>query len=491
MLRTLYAKLALVLCVLFCLIGGVFLVAALYAAHLYQQEVVQRLNRDLAGYIVKEHVLMSDDEVNQAGLEELFHTLMIINPSVELYLLDPEGRVLAYSAAPGKVQREQVSLAPVASLLGGTTRLPVLGDDPRSADRRKAFSVAPIETDGRRQGYIYAILGGEQVDDIVGLLRNSYIMRWSAAGVAAALVFALAAGLLVFALLTRRLRSLSQAMEAFKRSDFSRELAYEPGRSSDEIDRLGLTFTGMAERIGSQLARLRDTDALRRELVANVSHDLRTPLSSLKGYLETLLLKDASLSEAERCRYLETASRHAERLSRLVEELFELAKLDAREIQPHVEPFSLGELIQDVMQKFRLRAREQGIQIEVDMAPDAPFAAADIGMIERVLDNLIENALQHTPAGGTIRLALETRGDHVRVKVADTGRGIPAEDLPHIFERFYRKDPEAGGHGGAGLGLAIAQRIVELHGGRLSVDSAQSRGSVFGFDLPTHDFARP
>ena len=493
MFRTLYARLALVLFLLFCLVGGVFLISALYSAHMYQQEVAQRLNRDLAGYIVKEHVLMRDGQANEAELEHLFHTLMIINPSLELYLLGPQGQVLSYSAAPGKVQRQQVSLEPVEQLLGGEHQLPVLGDDPRSSDRNKAFSAAPIVVDGQRQGYIYAILGGEQVDHVTDLLGSSYILRWSAVGLAAALLFALLAGLAVFALLTRRLRRLSQAMETFKQNDFTRPVSYRPEsqHAADDIDRIGLTFASMAERIQEQMTQLRETDSLRRELVANVSHDLRTPLASLEGYLETLLLKEDTLTAEERKRYLAIAGRHAKRLSKLVLELFELAKLDARELKPHTEPFSPAELLHDVMQKYQLRAREQGVDIVVDRVPDAAFAEADIGMIERVLDNLIENALRHTPAGGTIRLSVSVAGDHVTVKVADTGCGIPAEALPHVFKRFYRTTSESDGTArGAGLGLAIAQRIVELHGGRISVESVIDSGSVFGIDLPVHDFTR-
>ena len=493
MLRTLYAKLALALFMLFCLVGGIFLVAALYSAHMYQQEVAQRLNRDLAGYIVDEHVLLQDGKVNQDGLEALFHDLMIINPSLEFYLLGADGKVLSYSAAPGKVVREQVGMGPVLKLLEGNPTLPVLGDDPRHHERQKAFSVAPIVSNGKLQGYIYAILGSEQVDHITELLAQSFIMRWSALAVGAALVFALVAGLLVFAFLTRRLRSLSRDMEAFRRQNFTAPVPcpVQGGKVSDEIDRLGISFAEMARHIHAQMERLRETDSLRRELVANVSHDLRTPMASLQGYLETLMLKDKDLTSAERQAYLETACRHADRLTRLVFELFELAKLDAKELQPNCEPFPLAELVQDVTQKFRLRAEQQGVRIEVDAIPDAPFAEADIGMIERVLDNLIDNALQHTPRGGEIRITIADRDGQITVRVKDSGTGIPEQELPHIFERFYRKAASNSDNGGgAGLGLAISQRIVELHGSSLSVSSALNRGSEFAFSLPVHNFSQ-
>ena len=484
--HTLYARLALVLFLLFCIVGGAFLFTALYTAQMYQQEVAQRLNRDLATYIVNEHVLFRGNEVNQDELKDLFHTLMIINPSLELYLVGPDGQILSYSASPDKLLRDRIGLGPVLKMLDGHATLPVLGDDPRHTSRQKAFSAAPIVTDGEVQAYIYAILGSEQVDNITALLKDSIIMRWSALALGTALVFSLATGLLLFFWLTRRLRTLSNSMESFRQQNFSAPVSCSVKRdgAADEIDRLGITFFEMAAHIRAQMERLRETDALRRELVANVSHDLRTPLASLKGYLETLILKDDSLSDKERRQYLETANHHAERLTKLVYDLFELAKLDAHELQPVPEPFPLSELIHDVAQKFQLRARQAGITIKVDTTPELPSANADIGMIERVLDNLIDNALQHTPQGGEIHLALEERNHQVTVRVSDTGIGIPADDLPHIFDRFYRKSGTTGDSSGAGLGLAIAQRMVELHGGKIAVQSMINRGSEFNFSLP-------
>ena len=184
--------------------------------------------------------------------------------------------------------------------------------------------------------------------------------------------------------------------------------------------------------------------------------------------------------------YLEVAARHTRHLGKLIQELFELSKLESREIDPRIEPFSLTELIQDVAQKFELRAQRKGIRIETDFQTSTPFVEGDIAMIERVLDNLIENAIRHTPSDGTVRLSLMPDDDRLSIQVADTGCGIPAEDLPHIFERFHRRAGD-----GSGLGLAIAWRIVELHGSMLTVQSTPERGTMFNFWLPAHRFLNP
>jgi len=488
-LHSLYIKLVLVLFLLFSLIGVVFLAVALYGAPMYQQEVSQQLNHDLARYIVNEHVLIENGEVRQDNLAELFHDVMIINPSLELYLLDPAGQVVAYSMPPDKVIRQQVSLEPIRRFLAADAHGLIMGDDPGNEGGQNSFSVAPIDYQNQRQGYIYAILGSEKISHITDVLQRSLIMKWSTSAVLTALAFAFIAGLLLFFFLMRKLRVLSLAMQDFKSRNFP-EAPSREGRDHgalDEIDAMTSTFQEMAGRIHSQMKHLQQVESLRRELVANVSHDLRTPLASLSGFLETLQLKSEQLTDAEKQAYLRIAWNNAQRLSALVDELFELAKLDANEIQPQRETFSLAELAFDLSHQFHLRARARNIRFEVEADATVPQVSADVGMIERVLENLIDNSFKHTPADGQIRLQLSARQDSVDVSVSDTGCGIAREELPHVLKRFYRSNErraDGSSGSGLGLGLAIASRIVELHGGELTVASELRHGTEFRFSLP-------
>jgi signal transduction histidine kinase len=164
--------------------------------------------------------------------------------------------------------------------------------------------------------------------------------------------------------------------------------------------------------------------------------------------------------------------------------LFELAKLEAREAMPHCEAFSLPELVQDVVQKFQLKADEKRISLAMELDADLPLVSADIALVERVLDNLIDNALTHTPAGGTVRVPVRRDAQQVILCVVDTGKGIPERDLPRIFDRFYQVSEQQSANGHAGLGLAIARRIVELHGSELDVRSQPGEGTTFAFGLP-------
>jgi len=454
----------------------------------YQQEVAQKLNSTLAEHIVEEQELIKDQMVNYAVSDSLFHDLMIINPSIELYLLDKQGVVMGYNAPEGKVKRDRVSLQPLQQFFSDEVIYPLKGDDPRNESSQKVFSAAKITNKDGLQGYLYIVLGSEQYDDVVQMLGGSYIFDSSLRVLMVALVAALLSGLIIFGLQTRRLRLLGNVMRdyACKSKDGSSSIRFPTsGKSKDEVDALGAQFNVMAEKINQQIHELQRTDGMRREMVANISHDLRTPLTTMRGYLETLLLKDKSLSSDEQREYLETALSHSKHLGKLVEQLFELARLDSCESVVYSEPFSMGELVQDVTQSYMLRAQQKSVQLQTNLNPHAPLIYGDIAMMQRVLENLIENGLRHTPDGGQISISVDIDSGNVIVRVEDTGCGIPAEEVSRIFERFYQQDINRTGNKNSGLGLAIVKRILELHGSAIKVRSKIDQGTTFSFQLTT------
>ncbi len=487
--KSIYSKAALGLAGLFLLVGLMFVGITVFSTNMYQQEVNQKLNSNLAQQIVKERLLMTEGQVNKDALKDIFHMLMVINPGIEIYLLDPKGKILTFSAPEGTVKRQTVSLGPILQWLHQDMLVPLQGDDPRDLKRKKVFSAAPIKREGKLEGYMYVILGGEQYDSVVQKLKGSYILQLSAWMIVAGLLFALITGFLLFAMLTGRLKKLTKVMDAFKRGDSVENLEYPVNltmKSEDEIDRLSAVFREMSLRIETQMTELKASDDMRRELVANVSHDLRTPLTTLQGYIETLLIKEDLYTPQERREYLEIAISHCRRLSKLVKELLELANLESVQMQVEPEPYNLPELVQDIIQKFSLQFEGKQIELETKTEENLPFAHADIALVERALENLIENAIHFTPANGRITIEIQLKQD-LLIKVSDTGPGIPVNDQEHIFERFYhvdqsRKDRE--GH--SGLGLAITKRIVELHNKNISVKSLPGKGTTFLFHLPVY-----
>lgn len=484
MFRTLYGKLAAVLLLLFLAVGAGLVWATAHFLFVYNQEAMQSINLTLARHLAEQNLSVGDGSPDQARLRSLFDMQMAINPSIQIYLLGPDGTIRGHAAPQGQPLPRAVDLRPIRALLDGHAPLPVLGEDPREPGEPKPFSVAPL----RDGGYLYVVLAMQKHDGVSRMLAGSVIMRALFGVLAGGLLVVVAVGLILFAFLTRRLVRLATVMEAFQASGFAVVPATGLARSvrgGDEIDRVSATFGEMAGRMVAQLAELRSSDALRRELLANVSHDLKTPLASLQGYVDTLLLKDHSLTAEERRHYLEVASRSSERLAKLVANLVELAKLDAKEVKLAKEPFAIAELLQDVLQKLQLQAEQRGLRLEIEMPPVPPFVCADIALIERVLENLLANAIKHTEAGGRVALRLSTRAGDACIDVADTGCGIAKDELPRIFERFYRVNDDHRARGShAGLGLAITKSILDLHGVSITVTSEPGVGTTFSFTLP-------
>ncbi len=484
MLNSLYSRLSIALVILLVLVGLFVLGVARFATDNYYQEITQRLNAPIAMYVAQEHPLIENGVVNESAVAELAHQAMVINPTVEVYLLDAGGKVLTHGLPPEELQAVTVSMGPIHRFLSGEAEMPLRGDDPRNPETQKIFSVFPVGSTTAPEGYVYAVLGGEKYHAVADSIAQSYVLKVSLASIGAVIVFALLCGLSIFYALTRRLRLVNSQVMEFRRNQLGEEHV-ETAVSSDEIRSLDLSFQAMGQQILTQMERLRQTDAARRDLITNVSHDLRTPLSSMQGYIETLLIKDKQLTVTERQRYLTIARKHAVHLSRLVAELFELSKLDNLTLAPTPEPFSITELLQDIVQEFQLAAANKNVALVFDNNLENLIVQGDIGLIQRVLENLIENALRYTESGGSIEIMLKTDASNVNVTVQDSGCGIEQSKLKKIFDRFYRVEqsgPEK--VGSAGLGLAIVKRILELHDSRITVDSKVDVGTSFSFDLP-------
>ena len=575
--NTLYTRLSLALLAIVIVTGGALFTVNLLSTRNYYEEITQRLNASIAMYVTDQSQLIEDGVVNQPALAILAEQAMVINPTVEVYLLDTTGRILGHGEGD-ELLAQRVDLAPVRELLAGDARMPLRGTDPRS-DREKVFSAWPVMQGESLQGYLYAILGGQKYDALASDIRGSYVQQVSLGALLAILATAFGVGLLVFSLLTRRLVRLTRQVRQFTESGFDPALAgalgagvttsvkqenqelqetqeapgtptievadrdsdaqagecnigsnfnklndfsnkrvksksrvaalkntgntgiggTEPGaikageenkagqkNKGDEITQLHTAFAHMSGKIVQQFEELKETDRLRRELISNVSHDLRTPLSSMHGYVETLLIKNEELSADQRRQYLEITRKHSLHLEKLISDLFELSKLEAAAIKPLLESFSLAELLHDVTQEFMLEAGRKQIDLRVEGELDNAVVRADISLVQRVLENLLRNAIRHTPAGGTVTIRLEPRPDSVAVSVADTGCGIAEQDLDRVFDRFYRSElDDSQADDSAGLGLAIVQKILDLHGSRISVSSKLNAGTTFAFNLPS------
>jgi signal transduction histidine kinase len=485
MIRTLHGKVSIIILILFIAAAGFNIIWTLFSVRLNLMEADQRLNRGLADYLVKHE--FGTSELSDAGetLKHSFEMLMDINPNIEIYLLDNGGRVLAYSAPPGRVVLDRVSTKPIREFLSKGARLPILGEDPRNPGRRKPFSAAVVSMKGLPDGYLYIVLGGKQHDSFFDLYTGNYILRLSLFVSLSALVFLFVTAFLLFRHISVRHRRLTLGVETFRESEFTKPVSLpdsHKGRKGDEIDMLWSAFSEMSGMIMNQIRELNEKDRLRRELVSNISHDLRTPLASLQGYLETLAVKQERLPADESAQILIKATRMTTRLGKLIAELLELARLDSLDVTAEMEPFSLADLVSDILMDHHADAERKGLELVVDIAEDTGLVTGDIRLLERAIQNIIENAIKFTPDGGRVTVELRRKDRKVHLAISDTGRGIDEKDLPHIFERFFRagdgQDPTS-----VGLGLAIVQRIAHLHDTTVEVRSKPGEGTTFSMVL--------
>ena len=349
------------------------------------------------------------------------------------------------------------------------------------ATRNWEYAVVPVVKDDRVVQLVYAVEPAPPKGLIGGIgatFTFLFEFWWQflvagllAAGIALVVARWLARGM------TQPLRDMAAAASRMETGDYAGRVQT---KSRDEVGQLATAFNRMS-------SELQNLEQSRRDLVANVSHELKTPIAAIRAHLENLLdgVEDPDPHA------LQVMLSQTERLSRLIEQLLELSRLESGELPLQREDVSLAPLVTLVLSEIDVARSYNGVTVESELPEDLPAVDADRERVHQVLFNLLDNAVRFTPPGGAVTVSAHRHDGSVEVQVADTGVGIPPEHLPRLFERFYRADPARSREdGGTGIGLAIARSVVEAHGGHIRAESELGKGSVFTFDLPVASAAR-
>lgn len=405
----------------------------------------------------------------------------------ERYIVDAQRRVMINTLPADAHQLSPSELSVMDRALRADPPEPVL----QVQNELAAVIAVPIRHDRKTVGAVFARMH-------VPTSWSRFIERWRDRWriyLGIAVLVALLFSVVLSFLLTRRVREMTSAVSAIAGGNLTRRL---PVRSRDEVGRLAGEFNRMTEQLQSTigalqaerdklvvaLAKLEQSESSRRQLVADASHELRTPIACIQGTVEALL---DNVISGEKARQEALASVHEEtlRLARLVQDLLTLARGSVGAIEIRREPVAINDLVERSVAKFKPRAESLGITIETSMIDPDVRVVGDSDRLTQVLDNLIENAIQHTPEGGKVALAAIRDNGSVSIRVEDSGAGIGKEDLPFVFERFFRSDKSrARATGGTGLGLAIAREIVEAHGGAVAIESELGKGTRVSAELP-------
>ena len=373
---------------------------------------------------------------------------------------------MVFAATRDKMSSNTGGLPPVVRL----TALSAWGRRPlTSADTVSAIPTAPVVVDGRFVGLVLVLMRPPTPQRRgIGLPREVALLL-SLPSTLALIGAAVVVAMVLFYPARRRLRALEHAAQRLGEGDLS---ARAPQKGGDEIARVAAAFNRMAGDLETRDAALRTSDALRRQMMADVSHELKTPLTAMRGYIETLRMPEVVLDADRRNRYFETIDRETRRLERIVKDLLDLARYEHGGVVLQRRLFDIERLFENVAGRHEREAQREGVTIRIHVDPQADQVVADPDRIEQAIENLVANALRHTPSGGTVTLRA-TQGDGAAtLSVSDTGGGIAPEHLPLVFERFYKVDAaRAADSTGSGLGLSITKAIIERHGGTISVVS--------------------
>lgn len=481
--KRLYWQIALVFLVLLSAMGMLSLLVTFNVFNHFREESEQRMNWDIAAEQSEKIRPYLGPVVDVAAIERSFHELSRSNPRATAFLVTADGRIAVQFLEDRELERRSISIDPLKQFIRSNpvTSPAIFGQDPTDFNRDRLFSAAPVVFYGK-PAYVYVVFGHRSFDTMFGWYQAFYLLRSLAIGSVLALAGTAATGLILFSILTARFRKLASVVLAFQSGEYNSRVSIQ---SDDEVDQLGMVFNRMADTIQASIRELEHNDELRRNLVANVSHDLRGPLTSIQGFLQMLQMEHSSMLDARGRHFVEVIAKNVGHLGKLANELFELSKLEAPDYQPSIDAFSLEDLVRDVLLKFEPQAKEKEITLSVVAAARLPSIAADEHMVERILANLISNAIRHTANGGSVSVLVSEKDKHLVTEVRDTGCGIPADAIPYLFDRFYRVEKDRSRKsGGSGLGLAIVKRIVESHGGIVQVLSEVGKGSSFVFSLP-------
>ena len=475
----------------------------------YNLEFLQKENSQIARYMTEQAQLTENGQLNSDALDELSAHILMINPGIEVYLLDQRGTILEGGSFQPEQALDEIELAPIQRFIADSAVYPILGGDPRDAKVKRVFSAHPIYAENsiapnrsasasqQALGYLYIVLGNSNQKSVLDALYSSKSFRNSLLALLVALGIALLFGTSLMFALTRKLRSVVSLAKGYhlrlanQAAATQTSLPLSSANNHGDFEILENTYKRMAQRLSEQCKELKKSDQNRREFVAAISHDLRTPLTCQQNYIETLLVKWDNFDENKKVDFLTKAHRQGDRLEHLISQLFEISKLNSPDTKLNKENFSLLEFAYDCSQDLTLICEEKNLQIGVEKFTHKPAKTnvyADIAMIQRVFENLLTNAIRHTEANGKVTIFVEHENqDKVRIRVHNEGSELSKEQITKLnSQKAIGPGLESQRDGGSGLGLQIVHRILNLHDSKLEIKSSRQYGTEFSFVLESH-----
>lgn len=437
-------------------LGILFVFVTYNATSEYYQASTQLLNKDAAQRIAQLSSPFSKEGIDHQKADSVFNNTMIISPNMEVYFLDPDGMVKYYYAPDSLIKERKIPIDNIITYLHDPIHL-IKNTDPRDPGSPKIFSAAAVRSEGKKIGYIYVILASKEYRNVTEFVFKSRVGGWATKVFFMIILATVIFSLLYTSRLQKRFNHVISVLDQFKEGDLN--VRFRIG-AKDEFFPIADAFNKMVAMLDSNFARLKLLEDERRTFLANISHDLRTPLAVARGYTETLLM-DSKDNQAEQRDHFEMILNKIMQVEKLVLQIFELTKMESVNFTPQKEPFVFSEILQETIKGAEFQAKQKNITVSCENCEDSTLIEADISMMERVVQNLLENAVKYTPQEGEITVKLSREPGRLILLLENNGKLI----IPEILD-WVNKDttedtltrPKQ-----AGLGLALVKRILSLH----------------------------
>ncbi len=467
------------------ILGILFIAITYFATTHYHQASIQLLNKDVAAHIAKFTSPFENDTINKQKADSVFYNAMVLSPSAEVYFLDTGGNVIAFHASEKEIKLWTIPLGNINNYIASEGKAYIKAPDPRDPLHSKIFSAAAVYGKTKKLGYIYVILESKTSENIISTLFGSHISSLAVTVFAVIIVLSL---LISAFYLTRIRKSFDRMIRVLQRFESGDYTARFPANKKGDLAPVTTAFNKMADLLSQHIHTLTKSEQERKDFIAAISHDLRTPLAIARGYAETLdIKKDSSkLTEPQRREYIQLILQKIQQVETMVQQLFDLSKMEAASFQPHKEPFVLSEIVQELVNTFQLAAAERGVSLRCTQCQYHVWVHADVGMMERVAQNLIENALKSTPGGGSIEVSIIVENQNLVFSIANTGKPLPEDLLQWINNLKENTDLLNKRPVQLGLGLLIVQKILLLHDSSLEAYTYKGSRNIFTFPMPVY-----
>jgi len=458
-------------------------IAYLAVIHFYQAST-QLLNKDVAAHIAKFTSPFEQDGLNKQKADSVFYQAMVISPSVEVYFLDTMGNVIYYHGAPDEIRLPSMSLKSIHDYLNSGRQIYIKGPDPRDPSNPKIFSAAPVEGKSGKLGYIYVVLGSTEYRNVSNMLYKSHAGSLLMITFLFILLLTMLLTVLYVNRLQRNYKKLIGVLGKMEAGDLGVRF---PENENNDLLPVTKAFNQMAGRLQDNMDKLKKAEVERQEFTTNISHDLRTPLAIARGYAETLLMnmENDSIPLSKMQDYSGLIVSNIQTVEHMVQQLLDLSKMEAAGLAPEKQPFVFSEIVQEFIHSITLTAMEKKISLTISNGENISWISADIRMMERVVQNLLTNAIKFTPEGGDISISLINESGELIFQITNSGEAMSASVFQWLNEDKRESSVNRPYH--HGLGLVIVKTTLQLHHFPIEAGYVPNAGNRISFRMPVNN----